>query len=197
MCLTSREVCGVPCPLGGCLADYIQRQSNCTVLHADCFWLLQTPTLHRLKALNTEVRREVKADQDSDDQVVFESLFCQQVLRCPKREAVFQEYDERLSTSERVEFRTQTLTNGLPPKSHIGPLFELLVQSSSMPILISLDHFGELEDAARSRLIARLGSLRRIGSSFKILICGNTSLSKPSNKSDIPVVTDDTETQGM
>ena len=198
ICTTSRNRDNVPSPLAACLAKYLQTRSNCCVLYVDCFWIVQSPQQTRVRTLVADVKIELESEFVGDDSsnIVLESLYRQLFRQCSGRETALNAYHDALSASEASSFRSEILASGLPPRRHLMPLYELLLRSCSMEILVSIDRIQELEELSRARLVAQIVSVNNSEGSVKSLLCGDPDIVTTGSLSGVAIVTDKTEFYG-
>jgi hypothetical protein len=200
VCVTSAAISLERTPLAACIARYVQARCRCVVIYIDCYWILQTPKQDRLRTVAFELQKEeMKMDEGGEDssERVLELLYSHLFRSCERRQKILEEYHDSLSMEEASRFRSHMLNNRVPQMQDLLYLIGLLYASFSSPVLISVDQIDALEVSARYKLISYVRSLPTYGTnSFKPLFCGTGSLLSDKYVSSLPIISDETETQG-
>jgi hypothetical protein len=138
-------------------------------LTAACYiWTISrscsSPQQTRVRTLGADVKIELESEFVGDDSsnIVLESLYRQLFRQCSGRETASSACHDARSASEASSFRSEILASGLPPRRHLMPLYELLLRSCSMEILVSIDRIQELEELSRSIGFLFIGRLRAL-----------------------------------
>ncbi|KAH8697202.1 hypothetical protein BGW36DRAFT_378194 [Talaromyces proteolyticus] len=146
------------CPIAACLAEYVQRNTDCDVYYVDCYWILDRPQQLKSKQFENVLKQEQIMESPDTSQVtsILQSLFFQIFARHPQQAQFLQELNESGAFKEMDIYKLSFAEISVL----INYILNLPTYLSRKRLIISIDHLELIETSAQRLLINSLNTPR-------------------------------------